>query len=158
MGFWLQAAGDLMQGNAQKHAALYQSEVAHNNSIIAGRNAEYASAAGQQRAATVGARNAAVGGKIKTAQAANGVDVNSGSAVDVQAGASEAGQLDVLTEENNALLQAYGYKTQASNYDAQSVLDKTEASQALPSAWLKVGSDLISDASSLAGGWAKFGG
>lgn len=54
---------------------------------------------------TVGAQRAAL--------AAQGVDVNEGSAVDLQAETAGFGALDALTIKNNAYREAWGYKTQA---------------------------------------------
>lgn len=152
------AVGDIEGGIAKKNAAGYQATVAENNAVTANRNAAYASAAGQQRSEAVGERNAQVAGRIRATQGASGVDVNSGSNVDVQAGQRQAGQLDVLTTENDALLQAYGYRTQATNFKAQADLDKMEGDQAETAGYFGAGGDLLSSASSLASNWAKFGG
>lgn len=151
------AVGDITGGIAKKNAADYQAQVATNNAVTATRNAAYASAAGQEHAEVEGERNAQVAGRIRANQGASGVDVNSGSNVDVQAGQRQAGQLDVLTTENNALLQAYGYKTQATNFKAQSQLDTMEGAQDETAGYFGAGSDLLSSASSLADKWAKFG-
>lgn len=146
--------GDIEGGIAQGNAAHYQAAVAANNEYVAKRNAGYASQVGQVRAADLGLHNAAVGGRIKAAQGASGIDVNTGSAVDVQAGQRQAGQLDVLTEENKAILQAYGYRTQASSFEAQSALDEAEAQQAPIAGAYKGLGDLFSAASSSASQFA----
>ncbi|WP_332774437.1 hypothetical protein [Pseudomonas sp. ESBL1] len=44
--------------------------------------------------------------------AANGVDVNSGSAADIQDDTAALGELDALTIKNNAAREAWGYRTQ----------------------------------------------
>lgn len=154
--FGLQAGGDILKGDAQKRALDYQFQVSRNNAGIAQTDAEYSAAAGHQRAAQIGERNANTSGRIKAAQGANGVDVNSGSAVDVQAGQRQAGQLDALTEEHNALLQAFGYQSQAMNYNAQAAVEKNEADQAPLGAGLAAAGDLISQSSSLATKWLPY--
>ncbi|MCO7513713.1 hypothetical protein NJF44_01335 [Pseudomonas guariconensis] len=45
--------------------------------------------------------------------AANGIDVNSGSAADVQDDTAALGEQDALTIKNNAAREAWGYRTQA---------------------------------------------
>lgn len=103
---------------------MYQGQVAENNATIATQNATYAKEAGQQQAATESAKGAAKQGELKTALAANNVDVNSGSAVDVESGERGTDVLDTATVLNNADLTAYGYTTQATNDKAQAQQDE----------------------------------
>lgn len=105
-------------------AGMYQGQVAQNNATIATQNAAYATAAGQQQGAIESAKGAARGAEIKTALAANNVDVNSGSAVDVEAGERGTDALDTASVINNADLTAYGYTTQAVNDKAQAQQDE----------------------------------
>lgn len=48
--------------------------------------------------------------------AANGVDVNSGTAANIQDDTAQLGEFDALTIRNNAAREAWGYKTQSGNY------------------------------------------
>lgn len=48
--------------------------------------------------------------------AANGVDVNSGSAADIQDDTAALGELDALTIKNNAAREAWGYRKQSQQY------------------------------------------
>lgn len=66
---------------------------------------------GRQRQATAG-----VIGQQRTSFASQRVDVNKGSALDVQADAAYLGELDALTIRNNAVKEAYGYLVQAEDY------------------------------------------
>lgn len=157
LGAGTSALGTLESGAATSNAASYAATVAANNAIIAQQNAKYASAAGEAQAQAVSLKGAATQGKIKTAQAASGVDVNSGSNVDVQKSQRELSQLDTETTLNNAELQAYGYRTQATNYQAQAGLETAEAEQAPIGAALAAGGGLLSSASSLGFNAAKFG-
>ncbi len=147
------AAGTLTQGAATSANARYQSQVAENNAIVAQQNANYAAAAGSQRAGVASLRNAARVGAVKAGQAASGIDVNTGSAVDVQKSERETGQLSALTEENNALLQAYGYRAAAVSDTAQAQLLRGEAAQAPIGAGLAAGGGLIGNASALGFRW-----
>lgn len=148
------AAGALEGGAAQQNAANYQAAVASNNATIAEQNAAYATKAGLQQAATQSQKGAAIGGKIKAAQAASGVDVNSGSAVDVQQSQREVNKLDTDTVLNNAELKAYGYRTDATNFQAQAGLDEMQAEQAPIGAAFTATGDLLSGASSVGTKWA----
>lgn len=51
-------------------------------------------------------------GSERVNAAAQGVDVNSGSALDVQADAAYLGELDALTIRKNAAKEAWGYRVQ----------------------------------------------
>lgn len=143
----------LEQGAAQQNMLNYQAEVANNNAIIANQNAEHAIQAGQEQAAAKSRQVAAQVGAIKTAQAANNVDVNTGSAADVQASQRETGKLDTETILNNADLTAYGYRANAANFKAQAGLDQTAGSQAMIGGILKGTGSVIGSAQSLPLKW-----
>ncbi len=149
----ISAIGTLESGAASKNAADYQAQVARNNATVAEQNAEYATAAGQQAAANQSRKGAAQIGQIKVNQAASGVDVNSGSAEDVQVGQREVNQLDSETVLNNAQLHAYGYRTQATNFQSEAQLDEMKGQQAQEGSYLKAGGDLLSSASGISGKW-----
>jgi hypothetical protein len=128
--------GDLVSGAAQSNAADYQAKVASNNALEAGYNAAYSTQAGAVQGEQKSRQGAEKQAGVKAAMAANGVDVNSGSAVRVQEGGRELAQTDTANVVHNANLQAYGYRTQQTGYDAQSNLDQMQSSNDL------IGSDL----------------
>ncbi|SDD95547.1 hypothetical protein SAMN05216337_1017148 [Bradyrhizobium brasilense] len=154
IGAGVSAVGTLEGGAAAANAADYQAQVARNNAIIARQKADYAIKSGQQQAATQSMKGAATGGKIKANQAASGVDVNSGSAADVQTSQRELAKLDSDTVLNNAELKAWGYRTEATSDEAQAQLSDLQAEQAPIGAALSATGGLLSSASSLGGKWA----
>ena len=131
VGGLVSAVGTIAGGIAQKNAADYQSQVAANNAIIAKQNAAYSIEAGQAKTAMTSMQEAETGGQIKTAQAANGVDVNTGSNKAVQISQREVGNLNTKQQLSNAQLTAYGYQSQAMNYTAQSQLDTYQGKTAM---------------------------
>ena len=141
VGAGASAFGSIEAGN-------YSGEVASNNATIATQNAEYAREAGQEQAAITSRKGAAQGAAIKTGLAANGVDVNTGSAVGVEAGERETSNLDAETVLNNAELTAYGYTTQASNFNAQ-------AQQDVIGGDIGAAGSLLSNASSIGMKWSS---
>ncbi len=157
VGAGISAYGTIEQGQATSNAASYQAAVAKNNQIIANQNASYAEQAGEAQATATSLKGAATGAKIKAAQAANGIDVNTGSAVDVQASQREVSQLDTETVLNNAELQAYGYRANATNFQAEAGLEQQKAEQAPIGADLGAAGNLLSSASSIGGKWSGFG-
>lgn len=148
-------AGAIEQGNARADAAAYSAQVARNNAVVAEQDAQYALQAGEADAATSGRRGADRLAAIKTAQAANNLDVNSGSAVDVRAGQAKTNTLDTLTVKNNALLKAYGYRNQGAGYTATAGLQEREGSAARTAGYLSGGATLLGGASSLGFKWGS---
>jgi hypothetical protein len=140
------AFGSFEGGEASKNAASYAAEVAANNAAIANQNASYAEQAGVAKATAVSLKGAAQAGKIKTGQAASGVDVNTGSAATVQQSQRVVSKLDTETTLSDAELQAYGYRTQAAGFQAESGLDIAEGKQAMEGRELGAVGDLLSAA------------
>lgn len=150
------ATSTVAGGIAAQNSGNYNAQVAANNSIIAQQNATRAEQAGAAAAENQGRKGAAQSGALKVAQAAGGVDVNTGTAVDVQAGERETNVLDTETVMQNADLKAYGYRVQGENFTAESELDTAQASEAVPAAALKAGGGLLSSASALGPKFANF--
>lgn len=149
------AGGQLESGFATSRADNYSAEVAANNAAIAQQNAKYSTEAGQSAATTQSLKGASQIGKITTGQAASGVDVNTGSAVDVQASQRGANKLDTENVVANAGLTAYGYRTQAANFQAQGALDKAAATQAVTGAEIGAAGSLLSSAGGTSMKWAQ---
>lgn len=157
IGTGIQALGAYQSAQATAAADRYQAQVAKNNAQIAEQNAAYATQAGQAQAEDAGLRARSALGAVKAAEAAGGIDVNSGSATDAQTTEREVGLLNTNRIVNNAALQAYGYRTQETNFLAQQQLLQGEAQQAASSALPSAFGTLLSGASSLGTNWLKFG-
>jgi hypothetical protein len=150
------AYGAIESGEASSASASYQAQVAANNATIANQNAQYATAAGAAQASDQRLKTAATIGAIRTNQAASGLDVNSGSDLDVQSSAKQLGELDALTIQNAAARQAYGYQTQSMSDVASGQLLQSQASQDLTAGGIGAGSSILSGASSVAGQGLKY--
>lgn len=150
VGAGVTAASAMSSAQAQAKEASYQSKVAANNAEIAQQNRAYAVASGEAQAQRQSLTARAQLSALRGAEAANDVDINSGSASDVQKSQRELGALDTATTMNNALLTAYGYSTQATNASAQSQLDKSEVGSDLTGGELKAAGGLLSSAGSTA--------
>ena len=147
--------GAIQSANAQAAAARYQAQVAANNAKIAQQNSEYAIQAGQRKSEIAGEQQRSILASARGALAASNVDVNSGSASDVQTTDRQAGYQTVSNVLNNADLTAYGYKTQATNFMAQSSLDSSTASQAGTAGAYSAAGTLLGGASSLSSQWIR---
>jgi|SRR6185312_217154 len=118
------AIGQFSQATAANARGTYQKAQYDRNATIAATEATQAIAegdvaAGQRRAAgreELGADRASYG--------AQGVSVDSGSAVDVQANTARFSALDAMTIRNNAARKAWGYNVEAQNDTEQGILAK----------------------------------
>lgn len=153
IGAGITAVSTVAGGIASRNQANYQAEIARNNQTIALQNAARAEQAGNIQAEAQGRKGAARLAGIKVGQAASGLDVNKGTPVDVQSGQRETNQLDTETVLNNAELHAYGYRTQAMNFDAEEKLDRAKADNAVSASLLKAAGGLLGSASSIGVKW-----
>jgi hypothetical protein len=157
-GTGISAIGAMQQGAAAESAASYNAQVAENNRIIAEQNAEYAVRAGQAKAEQESLKGRAALGKIRARQGASGVTVGSPSFVDVEEGAREANVLDVANVIQNAQLEAYGYKSKATNYGAEAELSRMKGAAAGKAGKVSALGTLLSGAGSIGSKWAMMGG
>lgn len=137
------AVGAIGAGNAQASAAKYNSQVASNNALIAKQNQTYSAGAASANTTEEGLKIRQQDSSVRAGLAANGIEANSGSATDVQAGQREVGQLDVDTVANRGAQTVYGYGTQASGYQSQATLDKAEAGNDEAAGFLQAGKSLL---------------
>jgi Zn-dependent metalloprotease len=140
------AGGAVMQGQAQAKQAKYQAAVETNNATIAGWQAQDATQRGQieeqrQRLATARLR-----GAQRAGMASNGVEIDSGSPLDVLMDTAQLGQLDALTIRSNAEREAYGLRNQQSNLTAQAGLTRMAGRSAQTAGYISAGSTLLSTA------------
>lgn len=150
------ALGAYSSSQASAQSAKYNSEVDKINAGIAQRKATDAGAAGEAETYNAGLRTREKIGAIETNQAASGIDVNKGSAVDVRASQEAVGQLDALTIRTNAAKEAYGYNAQADSLNNQSNLELDEASQDKSAGFLDAGSTLLGTAGTVGSKYAEY--
>lgn len=145
-GTLLKAYGQTKQAGANAATDTYKAQVAENNAAIATQQAQWAGEEGDQSASAAALKTRATEGGIEANQAASGIDVNTGSAVQVQDSARILGKLDALTIRSNAARQAYGYQVEATNQTAQSQLDKFAAKNDIEAGEIGAGSTILGGA------------
>jgi hypothetical protein len=123
VGTALKTVGDIKSGNAMKRAGEKQQEAAESqaelgdyNANVAELQAEDAILRGELDEQRFRSLVRGAVGSQRAGMAAQGVDVNHGSAVDVQADAATLGELDALTIKTNARREAWGYEVQGENF------------------------------------------
>jgi hypothetical protein len=139
-------AGFAMQGYSQSQMANYQAQVARNNQIIAQQNANIALQQGQQAEETQRIKTGRMIGALEAQQGASGVELGTGSPLNVEKSAAETGELDALTIRYNANLQARNYMYQSQMLGAQAGLYSSEADWA-------VMNSILGGASSVSSKW-----
>jgi hypothetical protein len=106
------AAGTYTQAQAQRSAARFEERRLEMNARLAAIQAEDARVRGEQAVDVSQASTRRLLGSQRAALAAQGIDVASGSALDVQEATAGLGAMDALTIRNNAVREAWGFRMQ----------------------------------------------
>lgn len=141
---------------ASSQQANYNAQIAANNKIQADQAAEVAKQQGDIDQVKKAQQESVLIGQQKAGLAANGVDVGSGSAVDLLADTKAAGMLDQLTIANNTARTVAGYKNQGIGYQNQAALDRSTSANALTAGNLAGAGSLITAAGKVASTWYNF--
>ena len=127
MGVGMSLYGASQQASAQESMDEYQSQVAANNAAIAQQQAQNAENQGELNLQQQQIKNATTMDNQKAMMAANGLDLNSGSPLNIQASDQNLGNLDAQSIQNNTISQIYGDDATAMNQQAQSQMDQEKS-------------------------------
>lgn len=139
-----------MQGNYQKNQLQF-------NAQVAGLQADDAISRGNKAAANKKRETKQIIGKQRAALAAQGIEVNSDTALLIQEDTAGLGAEDVQTIKNNAWREAFGYKVQATDYTGQAAFAQISSGFNARQTMLTGGLQFAKDVSSGAMTWAKEG-
>lgn len=106
-------ASGAIEGGAAQAQGEFQKQQYDFNASLADRQAAGAIARGDKQAARLKQGAKKLIGSQRVALAAQGVDVNSGSAADIQEETQVLSDMDALEIKNNAWRSAWGFKTEA---------------------------------------------
>lgn len=112
----LGAYGTYQQQSAQKDALGFSADVAARNADFSQWQAGQARVAGQQQETYSRLNTRQTIGQQQVALAANGVEMTSGSPLDVLSSTAYMGEQDALTIRRNTDMQVFGYQRQGANY------------------------------------------
>lgn len=152
-GAAISAYGQKKAGDAAKAAGDYNAAVARNNAILSQRAAKDAEARGKVEAQKQQTLTDAAIARSRAAFAAAGVDVNTGSPLDVQADIGAAGKQDELAIRQNARREALGFYAQANDFTSRGQLAQFEGAAAQQAGNIGAAGTLLSSAGSVAGKW-----
>ncbi len=111
----LAVAGGVQTARAQKAAGEAQAQADEANARIGRQQADQARQIGNMEEERQMRRVRAAVATQRATQAANGLDVNSGTALDLQAETAGFGTADALNLRSNAIRQAWGFEVGAVN-------------------------------------------
>jgi hypothetical protein len=145
------AIGAQYQGEAARKAALANEGIQNYNALMAQRNAQMQAAQGEANLNIQNMKTRATAGAIAAQQGANGLDVNSGSNVDVKSSAAALGELNALTLKSNTQKNVYASESQANSFQQQADLYGQKADDAVSAANISSAMSLLGGAASVAG-------
>lgn len=142
----VQAGGDIYSSQASAAAAGYNAKIAGQNAQLATQNAQWEGAIGESNVGQAGLKAQQEEGKVIVNEAANNVDVNSGSAKMVQKTSAEMSMLNEMNIRSNAARQAYGFETKAAGDVAQANLDRAEQSRDKTAGYVEAATSILGSA------------
>lgn len=151
----LGVGGNLFKGASEMQMYNYQAGVATINAGIARKNSQYAYSVGDKQAEKYGIKAGQQAGAIKAAQAASGLDINSGSAKQVQESQDKVAQTDMAQIRQNAAKVAYDYQNQAFAYDQQAKMYKQAGKNSMVAGVIGAASSIVSTSGSVANKWLQ---
>lgn len=151
VGTALSTTGAYSAAQSQRSALTYQASVSRSNAALVASQASDALNQGAAQEQNSDLRTAQLYSSQRANMAANGVDLGSGSANDVLTTTAYMGGKDAAQIHTNALLQAWGYQTQATNLLDDANRQSSAASAISP--FLQAGTSLLTGASSVAKNW-----
>lgn len=154
-GGLLSAFGANQAGQRQQDMFNYQAQVARINSQIDKQNAEYARNKGEIEATQYGMKARQQAGAIRAAQGASNIDVNSGSAVDVQNSQRKVSQMDLTQIRSNAAKVAYDYDVKSTMDLNQATLDTMAGENAAKAGQINAMSSILGTVGSVSSKWMQ---
>ena len=150
------AIGAGQQAKAEQSAANHQAQVARNNAIIAERAAKDALAKGAIEERRQRIRTAQEIGSQRARAAARGVEVDTGSARELNIDTAGLGELDALTVRSNALRESLGFETRAGDFTSEAELALATGRNARQAGKVSAVGSLITGATTVATKWKTF--
>ena len=131
-----------------------QANLADTNAQIAELGAQSALAQGAKEEQRSRLQTTALKKSQRVALAANGVDLGQGSAAELLTSTDLMGDIDANTIKANAVRNAWGYRTQATNYQNQALMNRASAGAISPGAGAVA--SLLGGAGSVGQSWYQF--
>lgn len=145
------AIGSYYSAKSQKASLQFQADIADQNARIAELGAQSELMRGQREEQSIRLRTANLKSRQRTTLAANGVDLGEGSAAEILTSTDYFGEIDANTAAANAVRAAWGYRTQGSNQQNESLVKRATAGGISPG--MAATSSLMASAGQVASSW-----
>jgi hypothetical protein len=139
----LMALGGALGGGAQKAAGEATQRLDNFNADISDQQASDALSRGGTAMNQRRLKERQTIGSQRARLAAQGLDVNSGSAANIQSDTYAIGEMDALTIANNAAREAWGYKVKATDYRMRGEIAKQEGKNKQVGTYLNAGAKIF---------------
>lgn len=143
--------GSFYSASSQKSSLKFQADMAEINARLAETSAQGAMFRGEREVGALTLKAGMLKGRQRVAMAANGIDLGVGSAAEIQASTEVMKEIDSNTIKSNAVLEAWGYRTQSVNASNEALMARSTAGGISPFG-SAVGS-LLGSAGQVAGQW-----
>jgi len=145
------AVGGYFSAATQKATLQGQAAVADTNARIAELGAQSVLLQGQRQVGALTLKAGQLKSSQRVAMAANGIDLGVGNAAEIQASTDIMAEIDADTLTANAVRSAWGYRTQAVNFQNEALTKRATAGAINPG--MSAASSLLGSAGSVAGSW-----
>lgn len=156
IGAATQAYGQVQAGKAARAEANYKAAIQRNNSIRAEYLADDAIERGKEEKRKAALRGRLLIGAARASLAANGIEVDTGSAGDLILDQQAVNSLDVFTAENNAEREAQEFIIRAQQFESEASLSELSGANAARNAQFQAGGTLLTGAGKVASKWYQF--
>ena len=146
------AAGSFMQGRAAQQSANAQAAAERANARIAEEQARDSVKRGGLEELKLRRQLSIHQGQQRALLAASGVDIDSGSPLDLQMASINEGAQDMAATRFNAAREAWGYDVQAANHRNAASAARAAGQNAMTQGLLGAGTSLLSAVTPYAGG------
>lgn len=147
------AVGSYYSAQSQASSLKFQSDIAGINSRIAELGAQSELMKGERQVGAISMKAGQVKSAQRAAMAANGIALDEGNAVEIQATTDMMKELDMNTATSNAVRSAWGYRTQSTNYQTEAAM-KSAMGEGINPFGSAMGS-MLGSAGGVASAWYK---
>jgi len=145
------AVGSYYGAKSERSNLEFESDMASINAGISEISAQQALSRGKTAQESHLLSTARFKSSQKAALAASGVDIGVGSAAEMLTSTDVLSEIDLNILKENAMREAFGYRSEGVNYKTQAIMSKASAKGISPST--SFGTSLLSSAGSIASSW-----
>lgn len=154
VGGGLSAIGAYGAAASQKSSLNYDARTADFNAGLAERQAQIAMERGQFQVDQLNRATAGLKGSQRATMAARGLDLTQGTPAEIIAGTEFMGEMDVQQAQINAVREAWGLRTQATNLQNEARSARANAKAISPG--MAAATSLLGTATSMASSYYQF--